>query len=66
MAVILDDSSTPIDMNTLAMELKIQGLPPYARPCFVRRTKHIEMTGRIRAVRRSSLFVSNIDDESIR
>lgn len=45
MAVILDDTSTSIDMSTLAQELKKQGLPAYARPCFVRLTKHIELTG---------------------
>jgi len=45
MTVILDDSSTPIDMNTLAIELKKHGLPSYARPCFIRLTKHIELTG---------------------
>jgi hypothetical protein len=45
MAVILDDYSAPIDMNVLAKELKKQGLPSYARPCFIRLTKHIELTG---------------------
>jgi hypothetical protein len=45
MAVILDDPSAPIDMNTLGIELKKQGLPSYARPCFIRLTKHIELTG---------------------
>ncbi len=45
MAVILDDPSAPIDMNTLAKELQKQGLPSYARPCFIRLTKHIELTG---------------------
>ena len=45
MAVILDDSSSPIDVSTLADELKRQGLPSYARPCFIRLTKHIELTG---------------------
>jgi hypothetical protein len=45
MAVVLENSSTPINMNTLAQDLKKQGLPAYARPCFLRLTKHIEMTG---------------------
>jgi hypothetical protein len=45
MAVIIDDSSASIDMNTLAKDLKQYGLPAYARPCFVRLTKHIELTG---------------------
>ncbi len=45
MAVILDDPSASIDMNLLATELKKQGLPSYARPCFIRLTKHIELTG---------------------
>ncbi len=45
MAVIIDNSSPPIDMNTLAKDLKQHGLPPYARPCFVRLTKNIELTG---------------------
>lgn len=45
MAVMLDDPSAPIDMDILAKELQKQGLPPYARPCFIRLTKHIEMTG---------------------
>ncbi len=45
MAVILDDSSASTDMSKLAQELKKQGLPSYARPCFVRLTKHIELTG---------------------
>ncbi|CAF1183492.1 unnamed protein product [Rotaria sordida] len=45
MAVILDDPSLPIDMNTLAGDLKKNGLPSYARPCFIRLTKHIELTG---------------------
>ncbi len=45
MAVIIDDSSSPIDMNVLAKELKNQGLPSYARPCFIRLTKYIELTG---------------------
>ena len=45
MAVMLDNPSTPIDMSTLASELKLQGLPPYARPCFIRLTQNIEMTG---------------------
>ena len=45
MAVIIDNSSAPIDMNTLAKELKKHGLPSYARPCFIRLTKHIELTG---------------------
>lgn len=45
MAVLLDDPSTPVKMNVLATELKLQGLPPYARPCFIRLTKNIEMTG---------------------
>ncbi len=45
MAVILDDPSASIDMNKLAQELKNQGLPSYARPCFIRLTKQIELTG---------------------
>jgi len=45
MAVILDEPSGSIDMNTVAKELKTQGLPSYARPCFIRLTKHIELTG---------------------
>ena len=45
MAVILDDSSTPIDMDALTKEMKKQGLPSYARPCFIRLTKKIELTG---------------------
>jgi hypothetical protein len=45
MAVILDDPSASIDMNTLVKELKKQGLPSYAQPCFIRLTKHIELTG---------------------
>ncbi|UJR35625.1 hypothetical protein I4U23_028375 [Adineta vaga] len=45
MAVILDDLTSSIDMSTLANELKKQGLPSYARPCFIRLTKHIELTG---------------------
>lgn len=45
MAVILNDPSSPIDMSTLADELRKQGLPSYARPCFVRLTEHIELTG---------------------
>jgi hypothetical protein len=44
MAVVLEDSPTSIDMNTLAKDLKKHGLPPYARPCFIRLTKHIELT----------------------
>ncbi|CAF0866595.1 unnamed protein product [Adineta ricciae] len=45
MAVILDDPSSPINISTIANELKKQGLPSYARPCFLRFTKHIELTG---------------------
>ena len=45
MAVILDNSSSPIDMDTLAKEIKKEGLPSYAQPCFIRLTKHIELTG---------------------
>lgn len=45
MAVILDDSPTPIDMDLLAKEMKKHGLPSYARPCFIRLTKKIELTG---------------------
>jgi hypothetical protein len=45
MAVIRDESSTPIDMTALVKDLKKHGLPPYARPCFIRLTKHIELTG---------------------
>jgi len=45
MAVVIDDPSAPIDMNTLAKDLKKYGLPSYARPCFIRLTEHIELTG---------------------
>ncbi len=45
MAVAIDDPSAPIDMNTLAKDLKKYGLPSYARPCFIRLTKNIELTG---------------------
>ena len=45
MAVILDDSFVPINIDTLANSLKRNGLPNYARPCFIRLTKHIELTG---------------------
>jgi hypothetical protein len=45
MAVIIDDPSASIDMNKLVQELKNQGLPSYARPCFIRLTKQIELTG---------------------
>ncbi len=45
MAVVIDNSSASIDMNTLATDLKKYGLPPYARPCFIRLTEHIELTG---------------------
>lgn len=45
MAVILDDS-TPIDIDALSKEMKKQGLPSYARPCFIRLTKKIELTGK--------------------
>lgn len=45
MAVILDDPSAPIDMTTLAKDMKMHGLPSYSRPCFLRLTKHIELTG---------------------
>jgi len=45
MTAILDDPSAPIDMNTLVTELKKHGLPSYARPCFIRLTKNIELTG---------------------
>jgi len=45
MAVVVDDPSAPIDMNTLVRGLKKHGLPAYARPCFVRLTEHIELTG---------------------
>ncbi|CAF1983617.1 unnamed protein product [Rotaria magnacalcarata] len=45
MAVVLDDPAAPTDMNTLATDLKKNGLPSYARPCFIRLTKHIELTG---------------------
>ena len=44
MAVVIDDSGL-INMNTLVKDLIKNGLPPYARPCFIRLTKHIEMTG---------------------
>lgn len=45
MAVIIDNASAPIDMNTLAKDMKKHGLPAYARPCFIRLTNHIELTG---------------------
>ncbi len=45
MAVILNNSSTPIDINPLVHDLKKHGLPSYARPCFIRVTQHIELTG---------------------
>lgn len=45
MAVVIDDLKSPINMNTLAKDLKKHGLPSYARPCFIRLTKHIELTG---------------------
>jgi hypothetical protein len=45
MAAILNNSSTPIDINPLVHELKKYGLPSYARPCFIRVTQHIELTG---------------------
>lgn len=45
MAVVIDNSGS-IDMNTLAKDLKKHGLPSYARPCFIRLTKNIEMTGK--------------------
>lgn len=44
MAVVIDDSGS-INMNTLIKDLIKNGLPAYARPCFIRLTKHIEMTG---------------------
>lgn len=44
MAVVIDDSGS-INMNTLMKDLIKNGLPSYARPCFIRLTKHIEMTG---------------------
>ena len=48
MAVILADATaTTLDLTTLPNELKNQGLPPYARPCFVRLTEHIDMTGEL-------------------
>ena len=46
MAAVLDDLSMSLDMNTLVQELKRHGLPSYARPCFIRLTKHIELTGK--------------------
>jgi hypothetical protein len=45
MAVIIDDASATIDMTNLVKDLKKSGLPTYARPCFVRLTKNIELTG---------------------
>lgn len=45
MAVIIDDNAAELHMETLAKDLKKHGLPPYARPCFVRLTKNIELTG---------------------
>ena len=45
MVVILDDSPTLIDMDVLAKEMKTHGLPSYARPCSIRLTKKIELTG---------------------
>ena len=49
MAVILADATaTTLDLTALPNELKKQGLPSYARPCFVRLTAHIDMTGELR------------------
>ena len=45
MAVIVDDPTAPIDLAALPREMKKHGLPIYARPCFIRLTKTIEMTG---------------------
>ncbi|CAF1136945.1 unnamed protein product [Adineta ricciae] len=45
MAVVLESTSSPIDMSKLANDMKKHGLPSYSRPCFIRVTKHIEMTG---------------------
>ena len=47
MAVIIDDDSAAIHIETLAKDLKKHGLPPYARPCFIRLTKNIELTGKM-------------------
>ena len=55
MAVIIDDESAPIDMSTLVFDLKKYGLPSYARPCFVRLTKHIELTGALMIISHFSL-----------
>ncbi|CAF3362105.1 unnamed protein product [Rotaria socialis] len=45
MAVMLDDPSITTELIKLVQELKTQGLPSYARPCFIRLTKRIELTG---------------------
>ncbi|UJR10258.1 hypothetical protein I4U23_014468 [Adineta vaga] len=45
MAVVLESNSASINMNTLASDMKKHGLPTYSRPCFIRVTEHIEMTG---------------------
>ena len=47
MAVVIENAGS-IDMNTLAKDLKKHGLPAYARPCFIRLTKNIELTGNSR------------------
>lgn len=40
-----NDSSSVDALATLAENLRKQGLPSYARPCFVRLTNNIEWTG---------------------
>lgn len=55
MAVIIDDDSAAIHIETLAKDLKKHGLPPYARPCFIRLTKNIELTGKKCSLHCSSL-----------
>jgi len=45
MAVVLDDESMSTTIEQLVSQLKTLGLPAYARPCFIRLTKHIELTG---------------------
>ena len=45
MAVFIDEPSAAIDLNKLARDMKKHGLPAYAQPCFIRLTKHIELTG---------------------
>ncbi|CAF3734995.1 unnamed protein product [Rotaria magnacalcarata] len=39
MAVMLDDPAITTELIKLVQELKTQGLPSYARPCFIRTYK---------------------------